>query len=37
MSALKVRAQKEAELKTVESYWQQRVKALRDHVSRVMN
>ena len=32
MSALKVRAQKEEELRQVEEYWQNRVKDLRNHV-----
>ncbi len=31
LSAVKVRAEKEAELRTVESYWQQRLQAIREH------
>ncbi len=34
LSALKVRAEKEDELKYVEGYWQDRVKRLRDSVSK---
>lgn len=33
LSALKVRAEKEAELRQVEAYWQNRVQKLREHVS----
>ena len=33
LSALKVRAQKEEELRQVEEYWQNRVRELRNHVS----
>ena len=32
LSALKVRAQKEEELRNVEDYWQNRVRELRNHV-----